>query len=78
MSNVVVFPRSIAPRWRAEIVYRSDLGPLELIHVFEEIEDLADLIERGPDWRCMISCEIALNRSSKEFETLTVEQAAKL
>ncbi|TPN16216.1 hypothetical protein FJ973_05865 [Mesorhizobium sp. B2-1-3] len=78
MSNVVAFPRSSVPRWRAEVVYRSDLGPLEIVHVFEEIEDLAALIEHGPDWRCMVSCEITLNRSGKEFATLTIEQAAKL
>jgi hypothetical protein len=33
----------------AEVFYRTDRVPS--VHVFEEIENLDELIELGPDWR---------------------------
>jgi hypothetical protein len=45
--------------WMAEVTYVTDREPA--IHVFEEIEDLDQLIERGPDWREIDQIVITLN-----------------
>jgi hypothetical protein len=47
-------------RWMAEIFYRTDRA--STIHAFEEIEDLDELIELGPDWHEIERIVITLNR----------------
>jgi hypothetical protein len=47
-------------RWMAEITYVTD-RPMQLA-VFEEIEDLDEIIERGPDWNEIEEIKITLNR----------------
>lgn len=49
-------------RWKAVCTYRSEHGPVDVTFYFEEIEDLDELIERGPDWNALIDCVITLNR----------------
>ena len=65
-------------RWRAKITYRSERGPIDVHHTFEEIEDLHDIIERGPHWDAIISCKITLNVSDEDARSLTIEEAARL
>jgi len=61
-------------RWRAAVAYRSsELGEIEVEHFFEEIEDLADLVEAGPDWNAITRIEITLNRKASYS---TLEEAA--
>lgn len=65
------------PRWRAVIEYRSATGVIDVQHDFEEIADLHDLIERGPDWGAIIKCTITLNRDLHDG-LMTIEEAARL
>ena len=48
-------------RWVAVVSYRSDRGPIEVDHHFEELCELDALIERGPDWNTIIQITIRLN-----------------
>jgi hypothetical protein len=41
-------------RWTAMVSYRSERGPIEVHHHFEELSELDALIERGPDWNTII------------------------
>lgn len=63
-------------RWKAVCIYRTDHGMIDVEHLFEEISDLHDLVERGPHWDTLIRCTITLNRPIELG--LTVEQAAAL
>ena len=62
-------------RWTATITYRTDNGPLAIEHSFEEIEDLHDLVERGPDWNTIERIVVRLARRLEPG--LTVEQAER-
>ena len=50
---------SVPDRWMAEISYLN--GKLETI-AFEELEDLDEIVERGPDWNTIDKIVITLNR----------------
>lgn len=63
-------------RWIATIYYRSDAGLIDVDHDFEEIEDLHDIIEAGPDWHTIDRIVVRLAR--KLSGDLTLEQASKL
>ncbi len=66
------------PRWKAVILYRMAGGNfVDVDHLFEEIEDLHTLIERGPHWDTLIRCTVTLNRPA-ERKNLTIEEAALL
>lgn len=65
------------PRWRAVVTYRSQHGPVDVAHEFEEIADLHNLIERGPHWACISSIRVTLARNS-HGGPLTIEEAEKL
>ena len=64
-------------RWIAEIVYRTKSGPVDVQHHFEEISDLHDIVELGPDWNTIISVTVRLNPIRSEFDGDTVEEAEK-
>lgn len=64
-------------RWKAVIVYRTENGPVDVDHLFNEISELDEIIERGPHWDCLISCTITLNMFVTS-EDLTVEAAELL
>lgn len=49
-------------RWMAEITYNQG-RPMQLA-TFEEIEDLDEIIESGPDWNEIEEIKITLNRPS--------------
>ena len=51
-------------RWMAEITYRTE-RPMDVV-CFEEIEDLDEIIERGPDWHEIDQIVITLNRPALE------------
>lgn len=38
-------------RWIATVTYRTDSGPTEVNHAFQELDELADIIEAGPNWK---------------------------
>lgn len=64
-------------RWKAVATYRSDHGQIDVEHEFEEIADLHDILERGPDWSCLIDVRITLARDFYAG-TLTIERAKDL
>ena len=49
-------------RWMAEITYRNGRKPL--IEQFEELYQLHDIVEHGPDWNEIEQIIVTLNRSS--------------
>ena len=49
-------------RWMAEITYRN--GRKALIEQFEELYQLHDIVEHGPDWNEIDQIIVTLNRSS--------------
>src|SRR5580693_520660 len=63
-------------RWLAIVKYRTNTGGNEVDHQFEELFELHDLIERGPDWNCVESIHIQLNPRRKAYND-TVEQAER-
>jgi hypothetical protein len=63
-------------RWIAIVKYRTDAGVNEVDHQFDELFELHDLIERGPDWNCIEGINIQLNPRRKLYSD-TVEQTKK-
>jgi hypothetical protein len=61
-------------RWIATVKYRTDAGLTEVDYQFEEMFELQDLIERGPDWNCIESVHIELNPRRKTYDG-TVEES---
>jgi hypothetical protein len=69
-------PEATTARWKATIWYLSEIGLLDVEHGIEEIEELHDIVERGPDWNTIDHITITLDRKSDQG--LTIERAAKL
>jgi hypothetical protein len=49
-------------RWMAEIFYND--GCTTTLHTFEELHELHDLVEMGPDWNTIEHIVITLNLTS--------------
>lgn len=47
-------------RWRATIFYRSEAGTVDVLHEIVELEELQDLVEKGPNWNTIERIEIVL------------------
>lgn len=62
-------------RWKVSITYRYDDGPRESVFFIEEMTELDDIIEHGPDWNAMVDCRITYNGGNYP-EDWTVEQIA--
>jgi hypothetical protein len=68
-------PEATTARWKAVIWYQTDSGePLDVEHGIEELEELQDIVERGPDWNTILYITVTLDRRTDEG--LTLEQAA--
>lgn len=63
-------------RWLAMIHYMTDAGSLQVDHAIEEIEDLHDIVERGPNFYTIEKIEIVLAKNIQPG--LTVEAAEKM
>ncbi len=61
-------------RWEALISYKRDKGSVVEIHRIEELSDLEEIVESGPDWNCIGSIVVVLNEKRRTHD-LTVEQA---
>lgn len=61
------------PRWRVTVVYRTDTGPLDVTHYIEELDELHNLIELGPNWNTIEQITVVLARVG--VPGLTVEAA---
>ncbi|MER9768900.1 hypothetical protein NKJ09_22880 [Mesorhizobium sp. M0189] len=79
MGEIVLFPIDEPPapvlRWKAVVTYRSEEGKKNVEHFLEELDDLAGLIEQGPDWNTIVACVVTLNRDSSPIPRLTIEQS---
>lgn len=62
-------------RWHATLYYKTDAGFTDVEHDIEELEELQEIVERGPDWNALDKIVIVLARRS--YDT-TVEQSEKL
>ena len=76
MTDTLTHDEVTTARWKAVIHYRSEIGPIDVEHGIEEIEDLQEIVERGPDWNAIDHIVITLDR--KAYDTLTIEEAAGL
>lgn len=63
-------------RWHATIFYRSEAGTVDVDHDIEELEELHELVERGPDWNTIEQIIVTLARTTDE--DLTIEEAERL
>lgn len=61
--------------WLATVYYRSAAGTTEVLHVLEEIEDLHDVVERGPSFYAIEKIEIVPHPDTDRMAT-TLEKAA--
>lgn len=68
-------PHVDTARWKATIFYRSDVGAVDIEHGIEELEELQDLVERGPDWNTIDRIVVTLDR--KCDDGMTLEEAAQ-
>lgn len=75
MSNVVTLHGD--KRWKAVLEYRHQNGPVSIEHFLEEISELHQIIEHGPDWNTMIRCTVTLNRPDGGEEQNAVEKAPR-
>lgn len=64
-------------RWQATVTYRTDAGPVTVEHLVEELQDLQQLVEKGPHFDCVELIEVRVHRHATH-PLLTVEQAEKL
>jgi hypothetical protein len=62
-------------RWRAMVYYRTNNGVVSVQHDIEELGEIEELIERGPNWYTIERIEIVL---SDDTDPLTIEEAAVL
>lgn len=75
MSDTLTRDEVTTARWKAVIYYRTENGLLDVEHGIEEIEDLHEIVERGPDWNAIDHITVTLDR--KTDDRLTVEEAAR-
>lgn len=65
------------PRWQVKVIYRTEIGNIDVIHDVEDIEDMSRLIEAGPHWDTIVRMEVM--RFGQNVDVgLTVERAAEL
>ena len=62
-------------RWNVEIHYRTNNGTKKEIAQIEELDDLYDLVEKGPNWFCIDNIKIVINPKRDVFPKITLEQA---
>ena len=64
-------------RWHVEIDRAHDSGVVIERYSVEELDEIADIVEGGPDWNTIREIRVRLN-PSRRFYDITVEEAAKL
>jgi hypothetical protein len=51
-------------RWKSVIIYQTTRGVLTVEHDQEELEELHDIVERGPDWNSILSITTVLQETT--------------
>lgn len=64
-------------RWLVTITYKTECGACDVSHTVEELDEIAELVERGPDWNAIENIVIELARKA-HGETITVEKSLTL
>lgn len=63
-------------RWIVTATYNSSVhGHIEIEHHVDEIQDVHQLIENGPDWNTLVDIKIVLNPKIRSNYS-TIEEAA--
>jgi hypothetical protein len=65
------------PRWLASVTYRHEDGHRTKTYPLDELDDIADIVERGPHWDTVAAISIQRINHVNGIG-LTVEQAAQL
>ena len=66
-------------RWHVTIWYRTDNGPVDVLHEIEELDELAGIVEIGPMFDTIENIVITLQRSSGPgLQKITVEKAREM
>lgn len=76
MTEIIKLAQRRPVRWIATFFYRTDAGIIDVDHGFEELDELHDLVERGPDWHTLDRIEVRLR--DNQTPDLTIEAAEKL
>ena len=48
-------------RWIVEIDFRTEHGVVTVDYLIEELHELDELVERGPDWNTILQIRVGLN-----------------
>lgn len=59
-------------RWLMSIIYRTDNGPVVVDYEIEELDEIADIVERGPDWNAILDISVQLMNVREEGLSLQV------
>lgn len=76
MTEVLDKPLVHYPRWTATIYYRSEGGIVDVMHDIDELEDLQELVERGPHFGTIDRIDVRYVHAGKLV--LTLEEAERL
>ncbi len=64
------------PRWTAKITYLHDDGPHDRLFAFDELYELQDIVECGPDFYSIESIVVIIN-TNEHCPKVTVEGALR-
>ena len=57
------------------IWYRTDGGSIDVSYAVEELDELSELVERGPDWNTIERIEIVLARVTDPMLTIETSRS---
>jgi hypothetical protein len=57
-------------RWSVTITYRTTAGLRDVLHEVEELSEISDLVERGPNWNAIINISVQLSRVTEPGFTI--------
>ena len=64
------------PRWTAKITYLHDDGPRDRLFTFDELYELQEIVECGPDFYSIESIVVLIN-TDEHCPKVTVEEAMR-
>jgi hypothetical protein len=62
-------------RWHAIVGYKTDSGVVDVQHDIDELGEIQQLVERGPDWNTITEITITLQIRSYD---VTVEETERM
>jgi hypothetical protein len=74
--DVLDRPEVTVARWVATVFYRTEAGLVDVQHDISELDEMQDLVERGPHWDAIDHINIV--RADGADLSLTVEEAARI